>query len=592
MAHLSYGLTQGGCFIVLTGEVGTGKTTLCRNLLGELPENVDVALILNANINEHELLQSICDELRISYQSDSSQKQLLDLINQHLLSTFAANRHTVLIIDEAQLLSRDVLEQIRLLTNLETTKAKLLQIILIGQPELNDVLSRQDLRQLAQRVTARYHLGALEKSEIEDYVHFRLSVAGCKRPLFTRQALAKLHALTDGIPRKINVLADHALLAAYAKSDRTVDAKTVKSAVGDVFVNAGTDIPPASPSIRWRPWLLVAGILIAMNLGLWAWLYDGDPSGPLVEAERQQEPSTIAEPEELIEVASTEVESDDNTEAPPQAVSEAAPTTVGKVVISEQPLDDSSDIPEELARQFNATPIDAAPSSSVAQESSVQFASTESGIDAEQLSNLLETSADVTSRIRAFRRLSELWREPLPTTLIEPACDELAANGVVCLGFEDWEQWLRYNRPAILVLSHEQQLHRVVVTSINGGVANVMVGNQEVDISLALLQSYWTGQGVVFWKPAAIGAPFLTPGDQGESVLVARQLLNVALANTGLPLLDNPDIPEFDADMTQKLFSLQTRFNIVNDSKIGNETWLLLNELSTNQRVPVLRRRI
>ena len=156
MAHLTYGLSQGGCFIVLTGEVGTGKTTLCRNLLSDLPDNVDVALILNANINEQELLQTVCDELKVDYPESASQKQLLDLINAHLLATFAANRHTVLIIDEAQLLSRDVLENIRLLTNLETTKSKLLQIILIGQPELNDSLRRNDLRQLAQRVTARY----------------------------------------------------------------------------------------------------------------------------------------------------------------------------------------------------------------------------------------------------------------------------------------------------------------------------------------------------------------------------------------------------------------------------------------------------
>jgi len=244
MAHLTYGLSQGGCFIVLTGEVGTGKTTLCRNLLDGLPANVEVALVLNANINEQELLQTVCDELKITYQNDDSQKQLLDQINAHLLERFANNQQTVLIIDEAQLLSRDVLEQIRLLTNLETTKSKLLQIILIGQPELNELLIRNDLRQLAQRVTARYHLGPLEQSEIEGYVNFRLRVAGCRKPMFTKQALTQLHKCTDGIPRRINVLADHALLSAYSNTSVLVDAKNIKSASKDVFIQS------ESPSFR------------------------------------------------------------------------------------------------------------------------------------------------------------------------------------------------------------------------------------------------------------------------------------------------------------------------------------------------------
>jgi len=295
-AHLSYGLTQGGCFIVLTGEVGTGKTTLCRNLLSDLPQNVDVALILNANINESELLQTVCDELKIEYSHLSSQKQLLDLINQYLLETFADNRHTVLIIDEAQLLSRDVLEQIRLLTNLETTKSKLLQIILIGQPELNDLLSRNDLRQLAQRVTARYHLGALERSEIEDYINFRLGVAGCKQPLFSRQALNKMHSLTSGIPRKINVLADHALLSTYSKNLSLVDAKTVKKAADDVFINSEpADKPNDNSKLRWWG---VAALLLLLNIGGW-WFFStqkndlsSNLNGTTQSSTRSQEPSS------------------------------------------------------------------------------------------------------------------------------------------------------------------------------------------------------------------------------------------------------------------------------------------------------------
>jgi len=267
MAHLTYGVSQGGCFIVLTGEVGTGKTTLCRNLLSDLPKDIEVALILNANINEQELLQTICDELKIGYLESDSQKALLDKLNAHLLAGFAKNQQTVLIIDEAQLLSRDVLEQIRLLTNLETTKSKLLQIILIGQPELNDLLSRNDLRQLAQRVTARYHRGALKRNEIEDYVNFRLSVAGCRKPLFTKQALTQLHRSTDGIPRRINVLADHALLSTYTKNHAVVDAKSVKESTKEVFVQASK--PVVSRRINYRWGAAILGLLLVNALILW-----------------------------------------------------------------------------------------------------------------------------------------------------------------------------------------------------------------------------------------------------------------------------------------------------------------------------------
>ena len=291
MAHLSYGLSQGGCFIVLTGEVGTGKTTLCRNLLKDLPDNVDVALILNANINGDELLQTISDELKITYAENASQKRLLDSINRHLLTTFAQNRQTVLIIDEAQLLSRDVLEQIRILTNLETTKHKLLQIILIGQPELNTLLGRNDLRQLAQRVTARYHLGELQLTEIEDYVNYRLGVAGCRQPLFSRQALNQLHSLTEGIPRKINVLADHSLLAAYANNQSAVESKNVKAAAKEVFFS--TTSKPVKDVKKW--WLPLAAAIVLVNGVLWWWFVSqqADDGSRLAQTSKQAAPVAI-----------------------------------------------------------------------------------------------------------------------------------------------------------------------------------------------------------------------------------------------------------------------------------------------------------
>ncbi len=236
LAHLLYGISQGGGFVALTGEVGTGKTTLCHCLLHELPAHIDIALILNPKLNTIELLATICDELHIPYDRDKqSLKNLIDCLNQHLLTAHAEGRRTVLMIDEAQNLSLDVLEQIRLLTNLETSTTKLLQIILIGQPELKQLLERRQLRQLNQRITARYHLTSLSFSETQEYIKHRLSVCGGNSNIFNRGSMRKIFKLSQGIPRLINVLCDRALLGAYVTNSRFVTKKIINKAAKEVL---------------------------------------------------------------------------------------------------------------------------------------------------------------------------------------------------------------------------------------------------------------------------------------------------------------------------------------------------------------------
>ncbi|HET7395326.1 MAG TPA: AAA family ATPase [Gammaproteobacteria bacterium] len=235
LAHLLYGVTESGGFIQLTGEVGTGKTTLVRSLLEKLPDNVDAALIINPRVSVMEFLCSICRELDVAVTPEASPQQFIDALNSRLLETHAAGRRVVLIIDEAQALSADVLEQVRLLTNLETRTQKLLQIILVGQPELREVLARQDLRQLAQRVTGRYHLEPLTTRETSAYVHHRLSVAGAIAPIFAKSALRTLQHVTGGIPRLINVICDRALLGAFTRDLRQVDGALVRRAAHEVL---------------------------------------------------------------------------------------------------------------------------------------------------------------------------------------------------------------------------------------------------------------------------------------------------------------------------------------------------------------------
>jgi len=254
LAHLVYGL-QGGGFVQLTGEVGTGKTTVCRALLDQLPPEVDAAMILTPRLTAVELLSAVCDELRVEYPAGTaSLKVLIDALSKALLDAHARGRRTVVIIDEAQNLSMEVLEELRLLTNIETTREKLLQVILIGQPELGELMQRPALRQLAQRVTARYHLQPFTFGETRAYVRHRLEVAGQRRPLFTASALRVVHRRASGVPRLINNICDRALLGAFGRSKRKVTAGIARRAAAEVSGSAG--------ALRWlEP--VAAAVLLA-----------------------------------------------------------------------------------------------------------------------------------------------------------------------------------------------------------------------------------------------------------------------------------------------------------------------------------------
>ena len=235
LAHLLYGISESGGFIQLTGEVGTGKTTLIRSVLEQVPEKADIALILSPQLTTVEFLATIVQELHCPPTTERTVKAHIDVLNTHLMQAHSEGRRVVLIVDEAQTLSPELLEQVRLLTNLETSKQKLLQIILIGQPELRELLDRPEMRQIAQRITGRYHLEPLRKDDTRAYVSHRLRVAGAQSDIFTKRAIDALYKHSRGIPRLINVIADRALLAGYTKDQRSVDVRLVSAAADEVF---------------------------------------------------------------------------------------------------------------------------------------------------------------------------------------------------------------------------------------------------------------------------------------------------------------------------------------------------------------------
>ena len=292
LAHLLYGVGSGGGFILLTGEVGTGKTTLNRCLLGQLPENTDIAIVLNPALSAVELLATVCDEFDIDYPREpESLKILTDALHQFLLSNHQKERRTVLMIDEAQHLGFEVLEQIRLLTNLETDEKKLLQIILTGQPELASMLARPELRQLNQRITARFDLTPLNEQETQIYVRHRLQIAGLSdgREVFSQTALREVYRLSGGVPRVINLLCDRAMMGAYGRDQSTVSASLVKEAGREIFGAHSSGVPGGITNSHGAARLKTIGLisvfaLLLLSAVMWGWQFYGTQrSVPLAE---------------------------------------------------------------------------------------------------------------------------------------------------------------------------------------------------------------------------------------------------------------------------------------------------------------------
>lgn len=264
IAHLVYALNEKNGFVQLTGEVGVGKTMACRYILANMPKDIDVALIINPRINEVGLLRTLCQELDIQFTTQQLTNELTQLINVKLLQTHAEGRHTILIVDEAQNLPKQTLEQIRLLTNLETDTQKLLRIILIGQPELGQLLAEHDMRQVAQRITSRYHLSTLEADETDQYISHRLKTAGCDRRIFSKSASRRVHKLTEGTPRLINLLCDRALIGAYSMGENEVSASIVNIAAKEALPYVKNE-----PNSGWPRWLpILATILLLSSLAI------------------------------------------------------------------------------------------------------------------------------------------------------------------------------------------------------------------------------------------------------------------------------------------------------------------------------------
>jgi len=521
LAHLLYGATAGGGVVLLSGEIGTGKTTICRCLLERLPQECEVAYIFNPKLTVPELLQAICEEFRIPLGARDAPgaKDYIDALNRHLLARHAEGGRSVLIIDEAQNLSIDVLEQLRLLTNLETSEHKLLQVILIGQPELRDMLARPELEQLAQRVVARYHLQALSLQETASYIQHRLATAGLAAPSPIQQPLMRrIHQLTNGVPRRINLLCDRALLGAYTSERRQVDRATLDQAAAELF-DLGRHGRP-----RWRRRVAPAALAgIALVAGAAGWISQHGGLSPV----RQPVAARAA----AVPAA--------HAEARPAATPAVAPAAVRPTPVAAIPAAAADARPEALFSEQDGQP-----------------------------------AAALRSKADALRELASAWGA---TAAEGKPCEAVRQAGLRCYdsngGIGDLR---RLDRPAVLTLHAANGTpYYAILEGLDDVTATLRAGDKRQVVSLVLLSRYFSGEFSTLWRlPSAYGE-VVTLNDEGTEVdWIAAQLAKAAHGAAPAPGI------RFDQAMRTQVREFQRAQGLQPDGVVGPVTFMQINRVA------------
>ncbi len=536
LAHLLYGVGDGGGFVQLTGEVGTGKTTISRCLLEQLPPNVDVALILNTRVTALELLASLCDELRIDYDSETTSiKTLTDILNRYLLEAHSRGRRTVLVIDEAQNLGSEALEQVRLLTNLETTREKLLQIILIGQPELREVLARQELRQLSQRITARYHLEPIRRDEIAAYISHRLDVCGATETLFSERAIDQIQKLSAGVPRLINVLCDRAMLGAFVEGKRRIEPPIVRKAAREVLPEEGVDRRGWSSA-----WWALSALVVVVPALLLVNYFTAAPWWPAI----ARSPLVLS-----------------------SSLENAGPLAVPAAPDSAQREEDEPSQPAELPAPAELPePIVEPPG----------------GPELEQL--LAQAGPDAVAR--AWSGLYRLWGYQSAAISDEQACVQAASVGLRCLqGAGSWTVLRSYDRPAVLLLTApEGRQVPVVLESVQGEQARILVDGQSLEVPVDALEQHWYGAYRLLWQTPPQGHMVLHPGTRNPDVRWLRDQLHLVTGMTSI--VSEPEL--YDASLKSLVESFQRSRGLNTDGIAGAQTFIHLNNLHQQPDIPRL----
>lgn len=634
LAHLLYGTDENGGFVQLTGEVGTGKTTLVRTLLEQGLEQVDLALCLNPRLTVEELLATVCDELGVAYvPENASLKALVDALNDHLLRAHAAGRRTVLVIDEAQNLSREVLEQIRLLTNLETTKHKLLRIILVGQPELRQFLARADLRQLAQRITARYHLPPLSSVETAAYIDHRLRVAGGRENVFSRGALRAIYRLSKGIPRLINIICDRALLGAYSQNAHRVSAGIVRQAARETLQPRSYNLQRRLTPV-WRALALSAIGLALIGVGHWLPRVDSPPVAALADlsstsvlnippppflaapipadaGKASQSLPALAGSTSAVAVSSPALPSPlpfplplpiaEMTPDLPSALGTDAssPTPPVKSIPALPPVSeaDSRSLTEALKAP---PPSPAVPPTLPASTPALTPTPENAGVapptpPAPGLNSPSAPEANpanlavLLGRARNenyHERLLALWGVPPFQGRASAFCEQVKTRALRCLsGQGNWENLRRFDHPAVLRLAQKGVSTPVLLRALVADQATLEIAGQSVTIPIEQLKPLWDGYYLLLWK-LQTDQPIIGPGNNGEAVRWLRHRLAMATGQSLPQTLSET----FDADLGKQVRAFQQNQGLQPDGIAGGQTLVLLNNLAPLPGTPLLSR--
>lgn len=552
LAHLIYGIQGEGGIILLTGEVGTGKTTISRKLLEDIPENIEIAWIVNPRLSVEELLATICDELSISYpEGNSSIKIFTDLISAYLIAAHGQGRNVVLMIDEAQNLSPEVLEQLRLLTNLETNERKLLQIVLLGQPELKVMLERSDLRQLAQRITARYHLHPLNRQDCSEYIRHRLAVGGCELRIFTHRAIKLIHHFSGGTPRLINLFCDRALLGVYSQNGTTVKPAHVRQVYKEVQGESETPKRHFGLPITVACVLAGAGTLYATD----AWQKLPDQFRQLTTLQTEQAPAPASVPAPVHIAAQTAIVQADEPDIPPIQTTEPA-----------MEIAQNSATQEATEKNIVQTENELSGSLKMVEQSEPALSIS---------NNPWEIIEQTGTETLAFRTLAEIWQTEVSGNDMDN-CNQLLNKKLFCLQQRaDIWRLQALNRPAVFqFVGSDGHKHFAVIRSINSDHATIQLDTQQWEISLTELAQRWQNQITLIWiKPPGFKKD-LQQNDRGETVeWLAKQLDSIQGS-----MIPPRRFQTMNTLLVERLKDFQKSQGLPADGIAGPQTLIRINE--------------